>query len=175
MKYAKFSMLNCNYRMEDTALFGMTQSYQVLEKSGLKIGLTGVGIELEGLVPSALFKGIVVESAVEQVNKTARFLKKERACDLVIVLSHLGYHYHSSKIDDKKLARQSQCVDLIIGGHTHSFLDKPVVVKNMDDLPVIINQVGWAGLMLGRIDFRFQKDRKAHCFYCENKWVEWLD
>jgi 5'-nucleotidase len=73
----------------------------------------------------------------------------------VICLSHLGYEYPDNKISDRVLASQTRHIDLIIGGHTHSFLEKPVQVANLDGRMVTINQVGWAGLRLGRINYRF--------------------
>jgi 5'-nucleotidase len=75
-------------------------------------------------------------------------------------LSHLGYQYNNEKIDDIKLAKQSRHVDLIIGGHTHTFLDKPELVVNASGENVLVNQVGWAGIVLGRIDFLFSKEKK---------------
>ena len=74
---------------------------------------------------------------------------------MVICLSHLGFEYEGKKVSDKVLAANTQGIDLIIGGHTHTFLDEPVMVNNRLGKPVMINQVGWAGLRLGRIDFVF--------------------
>ncbi|HBT08985.1 MAG TPA: metallophosphatase, partial [Leeuwenhoekiella sp.] len=72
--------------------------------------------------------------------------------------SHLGYDYKFDKISDIKLAKKTRNIDLIIGGHTHTFLDKPVIVNNVDGVEVLVNQVGWAGINLGRIDFTFNLD-----------------
>jgi 5'-nucleotidase len=77
-------------------------------------------------------------------------------------LSHLGYRYgkdDSNKISDLKLAEQTKDIDLIIGGHTHTFLDKPTIVKNLDGKEVLVNQVGCYGINLGRIDFYFDNDK----------------
>ena len=94
-----------------------------------------------------------------------RILKKENKCDLIICLSHLGYQYKNeeNKISDLKLAAQTQDIDLIIGGHTHTFLDKPTVVNNLVGEKVLVNQVGCYGINLGRIDFYFDahKNKKS--------------
>ena len=84
-------------------------------------------------------------------------LKHEEQCDLIICLSHLGYRYknNSTKISDVKLAAQTKDIDLIIGGHTHTFLPEPTVIKNKAGKTVLINQVGKYGLQLGKIDFYF--------------------
>ncbi|NBC57507.1 MAG: bifunctional metallophosphatase/5'-nucleotidase, partial [Bacteroidetes bacterium] len=99
-----------------------------------------------------------VEVAQDQV----KILKQEHQCDLVICLSHLGYDYQSDKISDIKLAEQTQDIDLIIGGHTHTFLDKPSKVVNRAGGVTLVNQVGWAGLNLGRIDFYFSNNKNTN-------------
>ena len=89
-------------------------------------------------------------------------LKETEKCDVVICLSHLGYHYDHDKIDDLKLASKTKNIDLIIGGHTHTFLDKPTVTKNAEGKDVLVNQVGWAGINLGRIDFYLDHSNKIN-------------
>ena len=91
----------------------------------------------------------------------ARILKHEQKCDLVSCLSHLGYKYKDEpeKICDTKLATLTKDIDLIIGGHTHTFLDKPTVLKNVEGKDVLVNQVGCYGINLGRIDFYFDDDK----------------
>ena len=92
-------------------------------------------------------------------------------CDYVICLSHLGYKYKETKMDDVKMAQNSRHIDLIIGGHTHTFMDKPDILKNLDGQPVLINQVGWAGIMLGRIDVFFERTKGEKCESCQNIYV----
>ena len=124
----------------------------------MKIGVFGIGIELEGLVLPRLYKETQYLDPVEMTNETVEKLKKQEKCDLVICLSHLGYHYNSDKISDLKLASLTKDIDLIIGGHTHTFLPKPTVTKNIEGKNVLVNQVGWAGVNLGRIDFIFDEN-----------------
>ena len=119
----------------------------------------GLGIELEGLVPRKLFGQTIHNEPVETANRTASFLKNELGCHYVICLSHLGYKYEQRKICDLDLAKDSLNIDVIIGGHTHTFLEKPVEETNADGKTVLINQVGWAGINLGRIDFHFEKSK----------------
>ena len=82
-------------------------------------------------------------------------LRKDEKCNLVICLSHLGYDYDFRKVSDKVLAKETEGIDLILGGHTHTFLDEPTLLSNKAGKEVLINQVGWAGLRLGRIDIFF--------------------
>ena len=78
----------------------------------------------------------------------------------MICLSHLGYDYDSKKISDSILATQTKNVDLILGGHTHTFLKKATEFNNLENKKVLVNQVGWAGLCLGKVDFYFEKRKK---------------
>lgn len=167
LKRANFSMLNANYITEDTALAPYVKPYQVFEKSGIKIGVFGIGIELNGLVPYNLCKGVVYQNPVEIFSKQEKILKS-MGCDIIVCLSHLGYAYKENKISDTELAKISKFTDLIIGGHTHTFLDKPMRLKNALGKDVIINQAGWAGLQLGRIDFYVDKAQKTASVFGSN-------
>jgi 5'-nucleotidase len=124
----------------------------------LKIGVFGVGIEGRGLIPDNLFGATKYLDPVQKANEVAAKLKKDESCDMIICLSHLGYQYKTSnKVSDEVLAKETENVDCIIGGHSHTFLDVPTVYKNKKGDDVIVNQVGWAGIVLGRLDFEFTK------------------
>lgn len=155
LPHATFGFINCNYNFDETKLKGIVKPYQVFVKNGVKVGVIGVGIDLKGLVSEQLHKGIIYNDPIVSANQFATYLKNEKKCDAIICLSHLGFEYQNDKVDDKKLAQKSLDIDVIIGGHTHTFLPKPVTVKNTQNKEVIINQVGWAGLQLGKIDLFF--------------------
>jgi 5'-nucleotidase len=116
------------------------------------VGVLGVGIKLEGLVDKKLFGSIGYNDPIEQANKTAKILKDEKGCDLVICLSHLGYEYKTGQVSDLVLASQSSHIDIILGGHTHTFLKEATIIDNKLGKKVTVSQAGWAGLILGRID-----------------------
>ncbi len=155
MPHASFDFVNCNYNFNNTALENKINAYKIYNKGDIRIGVLGVGIELDGLVPNKLFGNIVYNDPIENANKTANYLRNNKKCDLVICLSHLGNKYNNEKISDEILAKQSRNIDLILGGHTHTFLPEPIIYKNSENKNVIVNQVGWAGLKLGKIDFIF--------------------
>jgi 5'-nucleotidase len=169
---AKFPILIANYDFSNTVMKGKTQPYKIFKKDGVKIGVFGIGIELKSLVSEKLYKDTVYQDPVPIAAKIASQLKNDEKCDYVICLSHLGYKYdggkESGKICDVKLADQSSNIDLIIGGHTHTFLKEPDIRKNADGKPVIVNQVGWAGLMMGRFDVYFEKNKSNRCETCSN-------
>jgi len=160
MPNATFPFLCTNYDFSDTPLNTKTQPYKIFEKGGIKIGVFGVGIELQGLVDKKLYGNTIYSDPVVKANYYAHFLKEEKKCDLVICLSHLGYQYKEEKISDELLAKQSGNIDLILGGHTHTFLDEPVRYRNRVGKEILVAQVGWAGIKLGRIDYYFEKNSK---------------
>jgi 5'-nucleotidase len=158
LPHANFPFICSNYNFANTILKGKTNPYLILKKDNLKIGIVGLGIELKGLVTPNLFGETEYLDPIEQLNKTATLLKKEEKCHLVICLSHLGFEYKTKKISDKILAAESVYTDLIIGGHTHTFLEKPIFITNQNGQEVLVSQAGWAGLRLGQIDVIFDKN-----------------
>jgi len=154
--YGKFDFISSNYDFTDTVLDGFTKPFQTYERDGIKIGVYGLGIQLKGLVTKALYKETKYLNPYEIANDLELRLIEEEKCDLVICLSHLGYSYKDeNRPDDMKLAAKTKHTNLIIGGHTHTFLDKPSIVTNALDKEVLVNQVGCYGVNLGRIDFYF--------------------
>ncbi len=157
-RHARFPMLVSNYDFSGTPMENKTEPYRIFKKGKLTIGVLGVSIEGKGLIPDNLFGKTQYLDPVQKANETAELLRKKKNCDLVICLSHLGNQYKGSdKVSDEILARESEHIDLIIGGHTHTFLDQPLVYKNKNGGDVVVNQVGFAGLILGRLDFEFTK------------------
>ena len=157
---ASFEFVNANYDFKNTIMDGHVKPYKIVYKDGIKVGVFGIGIELEGLVDKKNYKETVYHDPVSVSQDMARILKQEEKCDLVICLSHIGYQYKNEpdKISDVRLATLTKDIDLIIGGHTHTFLEKPTILKNADGKDVLVNQVGCYGVNLGRIDFYFDSD-----------------
>ncbi len=162
MPHASFDFINCNYNFEDTVLAKNKKifPYKIYKKGKIKIGIFGVGIDLENLVDKKYTRGVVYNDPIVNANKWASVLKNEEKCDYVICLSHLGYKYENKKISDLVLPSQTKYIDLIIGGHTHTFLENPELVKNSADKDVHITQVGWAGIWLGKIEIFLSENNK---------------
>lgn len=161
LPHANFPFVNANYDFTNTILNGKIAPYKIIEKDKVKIGIFGVGVELAGLVDKKLYAETHYNNPIIAANKTAEHLKYNEKCHLIICLSHLGYAYKSNKVSDNILAKETKNIDLIIGGHTHTFLEEPTKVKNKANKVTLINQVGWAGLYLGRIDFYINPLDKA--------------
>ena len=166
---ANFPFICSNYDFSDTVLKDKTIPYKIFYRDGIKIGVFGIGVELDGLVDKRLYGETVYSEPVEVANKYAKLLKEKENCNLVICLSHLGYEYKDDKVSDLVLAKSTENIDLIIGGHTHTFLDKATELKNKKGKTVLVNQVGWAGVRLGKVDFYFDKMSKKHYSYRKTK------
>lgn len=165
---AKFPFIVSNYDFSNTPMEGLSQPYHIIRKGGAKIGLLSACIELDGLVPKAWYGDTQYLDPVAHANKYAALLRNDEKCDYVICLSHLGYQYRDEKISDVKLASLSKNIDLIIGGHTHTFMKEPRWVKNLADEPVLIHQAGWGGILLGKIELFIERNRKNTCVSCKS-------
>ena len=159
LRHANFPFLISNYDFKKTILKDQFKPYKIFIKDNIKIGVFGLGIELEGLVPKELYKETIYLDPIKKSKFYSNKLKNELGCDLVICLSHLGLQYENNKISDLTLAKKSKFIDLIIGGHTHTFLKKPKIITNAINKKVIINQVGWGGINIGKIDFIFKQNK----------------
>ena len=166
LTHANFPFLCSNYDFSNTPLNGITHERKILNAGGKKIGIFGIGVELSGLVPQNLYGETRYLDPVSSAQKQADILKQDEKCDLVICLSHLGYKAKLNRMCDPVLAAETDNINLIIGGHSHTFMEKPEEHKNKSGKKVLINQVGWAGLVLGRIDFYFDKKPQVDDWAC---------
>jgi len=153
---ANFPIICSNYDFSNTILNKSTIPYKIFKLDGLKIGVFGVGIALKGLVADMNYGETIYKDPIFVANDLSDRLSNDYKCDLVICLSHLGYKYASSKVSDQVLAKNNKNIDLIIGGHTHTFMNEPEDVINLSGKVTTINQVGFAGINLGRIDYHFE-------------------
>jgi len=149
---AKFPFITTNYDFSETILAGLTKEYVIFENEGLKVGVIGLGINPEGLIALVNYEGMKYLDPIESANKAAAYLKEQEGCDLIVCLSHLGYYQGEEKLGDITLAKKSRNIDIILGGHTHTFFNEPIYVTNLDGKEVVINQTGEKGINVGRLD-----------------------
>lgn len=173
LQHATFPVIVSNYDFTSTAMEGKSIPYKIIKKGNIKVGILGIGIELKGLVPENLYGKTIYQNPIEKANETAAILKKQ-GCDMIICLSHLGDKYEDNKISDEVLAKECYDIDLIIGGHTHRFFPEPRKYTNKKGGDTLVNQVGWSGMQLGRLDYNFghRKNKnllKAHTVVIERK------
>jgi len=157
IRQAKYPFITTNLDFTGTPVEGLTKDYLILKRNGLKIGIIGLTIKLDGLVSKKSFEGVKYLDPIESANRMAAFLKNEKKCDLVICLSHLGYFPDENELGDVTLAKNSRNIDIIIGGHSHTFMQTPNRWLDLDGKEVIINHAGAYGIYVGRLDVVMEK------------------
>ena len=151
-KNAEFKLLSANYNFDHTPMKGLTQPYHIFTKGKFTVGVFGLGVELKGLVDPKMYGNTVYEPAVKTAKKISNYLRHEKECNLIICLSHLGLKYETNQVSDMVLAEHCPEIDIILGGHTHDFIESPIEIQSKNGQNTYISQVGWAGIKLGRID-----------------------
>ena len=158
---AGFEFVSANYDVSESALAGRVEPWTVREFDGVRVGIFGLGIAFDKLVLASLHEGVRYTDPIAAARTACRELRAE-GCSLVICLSHLGYEYRASdRPSDLTLAEAVPEIDLILGGHTHTFLDEAVVFGQGRTGFTVVNQVGWGGMRLGRVDVTFDGARQA--------------
>lgn len=152
--HLKFPIVNCNYDFSNTVLNGKIKPYIIMKKAGLKIGVIGVGVDPEGLIQKSRYQGMIFKPVNSTVNFYAKILKEEKKCDLIVCLSHIGYK------DDITLAEQSRYIDIIIGGHSHTYMEKPDIRKNAEGKDILIFQTGKNGAFINKFEVQLDKMKK---------------
>lgn len=162
LPHAKFDLISANYDFSNTLMDGHVKPYKIFLVDGIKIGVFGLGIALDGLVMKKLYQETKYLDPIEIAQTMSQTLKIGEKCDLVVCLSHIGYDYNDKqRPSDLVLAANTENIDLIIGGHTHTFLDRPTIAVNRKGQNMLINQVGCYGINLGRIDFYFDEQNNG--------------
>ncbi len=156
---ARFPFVNANYRFDHPGLREFMQPYMVKTVSTIKIGIFGLGVELTGLLAPPSYEGVIYTDPIPVAREMVQELRTNQNCQLVICLSHLGYSYDDDRVSDRVLAQNVPGIDLVVGGHTHTFLDEPEIFTDSEGKQTIVNQVGFAGLRVGRVDFIFDRNR----------------
>lgn len=175
----KASRLSANYDFSDTPLKGLFDPYVIKKVGGKKIGFIGINVDPESLISRHNYEGLHFKDVISTANRTAEMLKREKKCDLVVVVSHIGAVKENEKTTDYELAEASRDIDIIIGGHSHTMIrpgtkasDRPdarpgenkfcpSVVANADGRPVLVVQTGKYGRMLGYIKIDLDRLKEA--------------
>lgn len=160
-KKAGFPILAANYIARNSPMNPFLQDQIIKEFEGFTIGIFGLGIRLDGTVDPKLRNGVRSFDPVRSAERAVNSLKNFYSCDFIICLSHLGFKQNFGGIDDQNLVKSVSGIDLVIGGHTHTFLDKPVPVTNPSGQDTLITQMGHSGIRLGRIDISLNSNEGA--------------
>lgn len=144
---AQFPIVCANYDFSGTVLEGLVKPYVILEREGLRIGVFGLSPQMDGLVSAENYKGVKFEDPVSAAERVVGLLRGQEHCDVVICLSHLGWDIEG--IDDVEVVPATRGIDVVLGGHSHTYFEHPEIVKNADGKDVICNQMGKNGRYVG--------------------------
>lgn len=150
-KKATFPIVSTNYDFSNTEVADIVKPYLIIEKNDIKVGVVAANISPEGLIASSNYEGMKYIPYTDIINETAKMLHEEKKCDIVVCLSHLGIK------NELELAENSRYIDIIIGGHSHTFMQEPMERKNLDNKEVTVFQTNGRGVFVGRIDIELEK------------------
>lgn len=153
-KMAKFPVVCANYDVDATVLKGLVEPYTIIKRDGVRIGVLGLGYPLEGMVQANKCEGVVFKNPIETANEVAAILKNKEKCDVVICLSHLGVQY-----DKKELIPNIRNIDIVLGGHSHTFMKTPMMLSDKDGKSVTLMHSGARGVNVGRMDLTLSKKK----------------
>lgn len=155
-RMANFPIICSNYDFTGTVLEGLVKPYIILERNGLKVGVFGLSPKLEGLVEAGKCEGVAYSDPVKVAQEMAGFLKLEEGCDAVICLSHLGIR-GTDGASDEDVAGKTRNIDVILGGHSHTFMERPVNYLNADGKNVPVFHTGKSGIFVGELKLILEK------------------
>ena len=159
LRMASFPVVCANYDFSGTPVEGLVRPYVVLHRKGLKIGVFGLSPKLDGLVSAENYKGVRYENPIEAANRVAALLKDSEGCDVVVCLSHLGWEQKKPDIDDATMISASRNIDVVLGGHSHTYFSDIVKVKNADGKDVVVDQNGKHAIYVGKMELTIQNKR----------------
>lgn len=156
-RMADFPVVCANYNVTGTVLEGLVKPYVVLERCGMRIGVFGLSPKMEGLVQADKCEGVVYHEPIAVAQDVADHLRAREKCDIVICLSHLGFRSKSGACDEK-LAAETEGIDIILGGHSHTFMEKPVFYLNAGGKSVPVLHTGKNGIFVGELDLTLTEE-----------------
>ena len=161
LQFASFDIVSTNYDVRGSVLESRVKPYVVKKVGGLRVGLFGLGISPTGLITPDNFKPLQYLDPVSATRDVVKLLREQERCALVLGMSHLGYYQEARNgaVGDSQVAAQVNGIDFIASGHTHTFMEKPVLQKNPAGKDTIIFQVGRSGIYVGRIDFTVREGK----------------
>lgn len=152
---AKFPIVCANYDFTGTVVEGLVKPYVIIKRKGVRIGIFGLSPKLDGLVMASTCAGVRYSDPIKTANAVADKLKNEEKCDVVICLSHLGWD--EAGLNDMEMMAKTRNIDLVLGGHSHSYFKTLNHVRNLDGKDVPNDQNGKHGIFVGKITLSLEK------------------
>ena len=156
-RMAKFPMVCSNYDFTGSVLEGLIKPWIILERNGVKIGVFGLTPKLEGIVMENAINGVRYIDPIKATQQTADYLRNVGKCDLIICLSHTGWDLWPKYIDDNHVFAATRNVDLILGGHSHTFMEHLEYVTDIDSNKVPVDQNGNLGVYVGKLTLNLEQ------------------
>ncbi len=156
-KELAFPIVCANYDFCGTVVEGLVKPYITLKRNGLKIGLFGLSPELDGLVATENYQGVTFLDPIAKANETAAILREKEKCDVVICVSHLGWNTDPAYVGDNQVIAASHGIDIFLGGHSHTYLEKLEYINDADGCPVAVDQNGKHAIFVGKLIVDFEK------------------
>lgn len=156
-RMADFPVVCANYDVTGTVLEGLVKPYVVLNRNGMKIGVFGLSPKMEGLVQADKCEGVVYNDPIAVAQEVTDRLRAQEGCDVVICLSHLGFRI-KNEVCDEKLAAETKGIDVILGGHSHTFMEKPAFYLNAEGKSIPVLHTGKSGIFVGELDLTLTKE-----------------
>jgi 5'-nucleotidase len=154
---AKFPIVCANYDFTGTVVEGLVKPYVIIKRKGVRIGIFGLSPKLDGLVMASTCAGVKYLDPIKTANDIADKLKNEEKCDVVICLSHLGWD--EAGLNDMEMMAKTRNIDLVLGGHSHSYFQKLNYVRNLDGKEIPNDQNGKHGIFVGKITLNLEKGK----------------
>lgn len=152
---AKFPIVCANYDFTGTVVEGLVKPYVIIKRKGVRIGIFGLSPKLDGLVMASTCAGVRYSDPIKTANAVADKLKNVEKCDVVICLSHLGWD--EDGLNDMEMMAKTRNIDLVLGGHSHSYFKTLNHVRNLDGKDVPNDQNGKHGIFVGKITLSLEK------------------
>ena len=154
-KNLNYPIVCSNYDFRGTVVEGLVKDYVILKRNGMKIGVFGLSPALSGLVSNDNCVGVKYLDPVKEANRVVDILKKKK-CDVIICISHLGWQ-DSYKDGDEYLVSGTRGIDLVLGGHSHTYFETLRYVKNLDGKEIPVDQNGKHALFVGKMVLEMSK------------------
>lgn len=154
-RMAQFPVVCCNYDFTGTPVEGLVSPYIIKDCAGVRVGITGVAPKMEGLVSTANYQGVGYQDPIQAVQPIVDHLRQQEHCDIVICLSHLGTGDEPGQ--DPSLIAQTSGIDVVLGGHTHTYLEVPQFIPDREGNPVILDHQGKNGRFVGTVAIQLEE------------------
>ena len=153
-RQALFPIVCSNCDFTGTPCQDVIKRYCVIERNGIRIGVFGLSPKIDGLIMKENIVGVKYIDPIEATKEVVTLLRGKEHCDIVICLSHLGWGLAPEFIDDQLLISSTSGIDLVLGGHSHTYMREMEWVDNAEGMPVPVNQNGKHGAFVGKITLK---------------------